>query len=149
MSNRDTLHRLVDMLPELALERTERVLTNYQTWPPEPPADVQRMHEEVRKRFEGSAREHASKTGRGLITGFSAGGIFGPDGDGGASMTGCEGETAVKVELRVFRGHSLEFEERLRLSDDKKSLVYSQKIKGPTGKEHSYQIEFQVPESEG
>lgn len=146
MSNRITLHRLVDALPEPALEGAERVLTNCQTWPPEPPADVQKMLEELRNRLERSAGEHAFKTGGGVISGFTTSRIFGPEGDGAASMMGCEGETAVKVETRVFRGHSLQFEERLRLSDDKKSLIYSQKIKGPTGKEHSYQLEFEVPE---
>jgi hypothetical protein len=146
MSNRITLHRLVDALPEAALEQAERVLTHYQTWPPKPPANVERMHEDVRKRFEENARHQASRTGRGVIGGFSAGGRFGPEGDGVASMTGWEGESSVRVELRVFRSHSLEFEERLRLSDDKKSLIYSQKIKGPTGKEHTYQLEFNLPE---
>ena len=146
MSNRDSLHKLVDTLPEAALESAQRVLQNYQMWPPQPPADAQKLIERVRERFERSAREHALRTGRGVTGSFFSGSNFRPDGDGAASMTGSEGETLVKVELRVFRGYKLELEERLRISDDRNSLLYSQRIKGPKGKEDSYEIEFDVTE---
>jgi hypothetical protein len=59
-------------------------------------------------------------------------------------MTGWEGETLVKVELHFFRGHRLDIEERLRISDDKKSLIYARQIKGPGGKESSYEIDFDI-----
>ena len=61
-------------------------------------------------------------------------------------MMGWEGETLVKVELRAFKGHKMELEERIRLSEDQRALLYSQKIKGPTGKEDSHEIRFDVIE---
>jgi len=36
MPSRESLRELVDTLPEGALESAERVLRNYQIWPPKP-----------------------------------------------------------------------------------------------------------------
>jgi hypothetical protein len=63
-----------------------------------------------------------------------------------ASMSTWEGETSVTLEIHLFRGHRLEIEKRLRLSEDKKLLVYTQQIKGPEGKKGRYEIEFAVAE---
>ena len=41
MLNRESLHELIDMLPEAALEPAQRVLQNYQSWPTKPPIDVE------------------------------------------------------------------------------------------------------------
>jgi hypothetical protein len=57
-----------------------------------------------------------------------------------------DGSTLVNFEIRIFRGHRLELEERLSLSEDKKSLLYAQQIKGPQGKESRYEIQFDVSE---
>jgi hypothetical protein len=144
MSNRETLHRLIDTLPEASLETAERVLRNYQTWPPQPPADLEKFKRRVQERFEQSQRQTAERTGRGGIGGFVGGSRSTPEGDGSASMMGWEGETLVQVEMRIFKGHKMELEERFRLSDDRQAIQYSQKIKGPTGKEQSHEIKVAV-----
>src|ERR1700722_18245044 len=51
MPSRKSLHDLIDTLPEAALESAQRVLQNYQTWPPKPLIDVERMRERVEERF--------------------------------------------------------------------------------------------------
>ena len=61
-------------------------------------------------------------------------------------MTTSEGETLVTLEIHMFRGYRLEIEERLRLSEDKKLLIYRQQITGPGGKEGRCEIEFEVAE---
>jgi hypothetical protein len=146
MATRESLHKLIDTLPEAAVESAERVLQNYEAlmWPPQPPADVMKMHREVEERFRRGAAEHAARTGRGMISSSIGGSRFKPDGDGGASMSGWEGETLVTVELHVFRGHRLDIEERLRISEDTKSLIYAQQVKGPGEKEGRYEIEFDI-----
>ena len=147
MPNRRSLHELIDTLPEAALESAERVLQNYQTWPPKPPIDVENMRKRVDELFRRLGDERPARTGTELGGWHSSGtGRFKSDGDGMASMCTSEGETLVTVEIHLFRGHRLEIEERLRLSEDKKSLVYTQQIKGPEGKEGHYEIEFEVPE---
>jgi hypothetical protein len=76
--------------------------------------------------------------------GFVGGSRSTPDGDRAASVTGWEEHTLVKVEMRVFKGHKMEMEERFRLSDDQQAIEYSQKVKGPTGTEYSHEIKVDV-----
>jgi hypothetical protein len=154
MPNRESLHDLIDTVPEAALESAERVLRNYQTWPLKPPIDVENMRKRVDELFGERGKELAARTGTGFRSSHIGGGSFKPDGDGMASMSTSEGQTLVTLEVHLFRGHRLEIEERLRLSEDKKSLVYTQQIKGPQGKEARHEIEFEVagglpPVSEG
>jgi hypothetical protein len=146
MTNRDSLHQLVDTLPEASVESVERLLQMYQKWPPEPPAGVKEMSERMEQDFTRSLEEHAARTGSDKTLSFTRTSRVSPGGDRSASQRMFEGETAVSLELRVFCGHKLDTEERLRLSDDKQKLVYNQFIKGPNGKEGRYEIEFDVPE---
>jgi hypothetical protein len=145
MSNRESLHELIDTLPEAALESAGRVLQNYQTSPTKPRMDVEKMYQRVDELFR-TRKERADRTGTGYVSARIGGGSFNPDGDGMASMSTMDGPALVNFEIRVFRGHRLELEERLRLSEDKKSLVYAQLIKGPQGKEGRYEIDFEVAE---
>jgi len=146
MPNRESLHKLIDTLPEAALESAARVLQNYQTWPPKPPMDVRTMRKRVDKLLRMRSEERAAHTGTGLIRASFGDASLKPDGDGMASMSTVDGPALVNFEIRIFRGHRLELEGRLRLSEDKKSLVYTQQIKGPEGKEGRYEIEFEVAE---
>jgi hypothetical protein len=144
MPNRESLHELIDTLPEAALESAERVLQNHQAWPPKPPIDVEMMRKRVEERFRRRGEEWAA--GAGFATVRTGGGSFKGDGDGMASMSTSEGETSVTLEIHLFRCHRLEIEKRLRLSEDKKSLLYALQIKGPEGKEGRYEIGFAVTE---
>jgi hypothetical protein len=146
MPNRESLHELIDTLPEAALESAERVLQNYQVWPPKLPIDVEKMRKRVDELFSRRGEELAAHTGAGFASVRTGGGSFKADGDGMASMSTSEGETLVTLEIHIFRGYRLEIEERLRLSEDKKLLVYTQQIKGPEGKKGSYEIDFEVAE---
>jgi len=112
--------------------------------------DTARLRQQVEERFLRSAKEHAARTGdgKGLIGIFSSGGRVSPEGDASFSMSGWEGNTLVKVEHRVFRGHKLEIEERFSISGDKKLLRYSQMVKGPAGEQNSHEIEFEIMKSE-
>jgi hypothetical protein len=138
------LHGLIESLPDASLETAERVLRNYQKWPPLGKADFGEFKQRVTERFEKMQRERAERTGRGMVGGFAGGGHSTPDGDGAASMTGWDGRTLVKVEMRVFKGHKMEMEERFCLSDDQQAIQYSQKVKGPTGTEHSHEVRIDV-----
>jgi hypothetical protein len=146
MPSRDALHELVDKLPEAALEATERVLNNYQTWPSRPPMTIEKMRERVYERFRNHSGKSEAHGGKGFIGGYVGGGSSTPDGDGMSSMSTMDGPDFVNFEVRVFRGHRLELEERLRLSDDGKLLRYSQQIGGPDGKTNHYELEFNVAE---
>src|SRR5271170_2667793 len=143
MASRENLHELIDEVPEAALEAAERFLRNIRTWPPKPPVEVEEMGRRAEERLTKSREELAGRPGGGVIGGYhmSSHSKLGNN-DRAVSMSTSEGETLVNLEIRIFRGHRLEFEERLRLSDDKRLLLYSQHIKGPEGKEGRYDIEF-------
>jgi len=130
MPNRESLHELIDTLPEAALESAERVLQNYQIWPPKPPIDVEKMRKRVDELFSRRGQELAARTGAGFATARTGSGSFKADGEGMASMSTSEGETLVTLEIHIFRGHRLEIEEQLRPSEGKKLLLYALQIKG-------------------
>ena len=144
MPGRESLRKLIDTLPEEALESAERVLRNYQFWPPKPPIEVEEMRERVHELFRKNLEEQNARTGRGVRGADFMGGSFKPDGDGGASMSTSEGQSSVTFEIRIFRSHRLEIEERLRMSEDNKSLLYTQAVKGPDGKVLYYELVFDV-----
>jgi hypothetical protein len=143
MPNRESLRELIDSLPERALESAERVLQSFQTWPPKPPVGVEKMREHVDELFRKRGERWAGHTGTGYIRGGIGRGILKPDGDGMASMSTMDGPVLVNFEIRIFRGHRIEVEERLSVSEDNKSLLYTQQIKGPQGKEGRYEVEFE------
>ena len=63
MPHRNSLHNLVDTLPEEALESIERVLQHHQKWPPQPPIDVQKLRDQVRERFAKMRKNTPEKPG--------------------------------------------------------------------------------------
>jgi hypothetical protein len=144
MPSRECLRELIDTLPEAALESAERVLRNYKIWPPMPRIEVEEMRERVHELFRKNVEEQIARTGRGAMGSHVMGSHFKPDGDGRASMSTSEGQTSVTFELRIFRGHKLEIEERIRMSEDNKSLLYTQAITGPDGKAGRYEVAFEV-----
>jgi len=146
MPSREALHELVDKLPEPALESTQRILESFQTWPPPPPVPVGKLRERVDEMLKTRADKWRTHSGKPLGGSSISRGNFKPDGDGMASMQTTDGPALVTFEIRIFHGYRLEREERLSLSDDEKSLMYSQEIKGPDGKEERHQMKFPVAE---
>jgi hypothetical protein len=146
MPNREALHKLIDMMPEDSLEAAERVLKAYHTWPPRLPIAFEKLHERVDELLKRRAEQWAAHNRTGYVSARMGGGSFKPDGDGMASASTMDGPDLMNFEIRIFCGHRLELEERLHLSEDKKSLVYTQQIKGPREKEGRYEIEFEVAE---
>ena len=146
MPNREFLYELIDKLPEAALESAERVLRSFQTWPPRLPIGVEELHKRVDELLRKRGEQWPAHNRSGFVTAHMSGESFKPDSDGMASATTMDGPDLVNFEIRMFCGHRLELEERLHLSEDKKSLVYTQLIKGPQGKKGGYEMEFKVAE---
>lgn len=149
--DRDSLHQLVDTLPEAALEAVEGALQHFQTWPPERPPLAKQMRDRVRQiiaertgQSDGASRESGTGGG-GYVSGTIGGGHWTGDGDGVAKATsGLNDGTDVTIELRRFRGQELQIERRLGVSGDKRKLLYALRIKGPDGKEDRREIEFDI-----
>ncbi len=125
MPTREELHKLVDSMPEGALEAAHHVLTNLQVWPPPPPPDVQ----EMRKRMEVRRLETRLRQKPGTTAGFGGTGAYDPaKGAGGFSFQYWEDDTFVQETLRNHKGHELTVVERIGI--DGKRLIYKHEITG-------------------
>ena len=128
--NREELHRLVDLLPEGALDPARQALQHFRIWPQQPFLQIERMRQKHR----------ASGTGVGE-GGYPSGGQV-PSGR--FSFNHWEEDTAV-VETHIFHdGHEVIVTERLRLGDGGTPLEYAHEIIGPKGKEYSQKLSFDV-----
>lgn len=150
VTDRDSLHKLVDQLPADALAATNRALQSYQKWPPEPPPDVTTLHQRVRELFMAGPPEKVLEKldvfGQRKKRVLGSGVNYSRDTeDCLASAHGSDGDTLVTFEIRRFRGCELEIEERIGTSIDKRKLLYSQTVKGPGGREGRLEIEFDIP----
>jgi hypothetical protein len=137
MPDRNSLHQLVDTLPEAALEAVARALELFQTWPPEMPRHAQNM----KKRMMELIAERTAR--RGGMSGVASGSLTG-DGNCVWSADGSKDGAEVAIELRRFRGHEFQMERRLGVSEDKRKLLYALLIKGPGGKEGHRETEFDI-----
>jgi hypothetical protein len=100
MPTREELHKLVDTMPEGAMEAAHRLLSNLQVCPPPPPPDVQ----EMRKRMEVRRREMRQGQKPGTIAGFGGSSGYDPaKGAGSSSFQYWDGDTFVQETLRKSR----------------------------------------------
>jgi hypothetical protein len=139
---REELHRLVDTLPEAALEPAEKALQHFQVWPRQPPPEVERMQREHHERMLQSMRPGTISVGGG--GGSYSAGSGGRIGNGRFSFTRWEDKTAVVETHHFHYGHEITITERLRMDDDGKKLIYATEIVGPKGKTQSQEITFEV-----
>src|SRR5262245_46500286 len=96
MQSREDLHKLVDSLPEPAIEAANRFLSTLQVWPPRPPKDADKKITMIETR-----------TAAGTKAGFSR----------------WDGETYVVGTYRHVRGHELEIVESIRVQGEHLTVV--------------------------
>jgi hypothetical protein len=138
------IHRLVDDLPQEALDATFRIVENYAKWPSKAPADAERMLAKARKRFLKQLEHRSRRTGAGFGVGTGGAGSFSPDGYGYSSAHGWEDHTSVTVQVHFFRGRELHTAERLSLSEDGKKLVFTVEATLPNGTPQHHEFAFDL-----
>ena len=140
MAVREELHRLVDTLPEAALDNARQMLERMQVWPPPSPPGWEQMLAARRRHMEraDAALRPGTSGGRGAIGGLSL------KGDGHQSSTHWEDQTAVTQTWRYHKGHELNIVEKLRLDQDGKALVYIHEITGPKDVSHRHEMTFDL-----
>jgi hypothetical protein len=116
MHSREELHKLVDSMPEAAIEAAHRVLSTLQSWPPSP----------APQRSDSKIRMTEVRTAAGTRAGFSR----------------WDGGTYVVETHRSIRGYELTILERLRV--DGEHLIYSHEVTGPRGKHDGREIAFEI-----
>src|SRR5437762_3399313 len=115
MSERETLHKLIDTLPDGALVHTRTVLQDLQVWPPQPSPEA------LRGRIGG---------GGGGGRGSWSTGPEDQDREGHFSHSWSEGDAHIQ-ETRYFKaGHELKVVGRVRFHAEGLKLVYRQQIYG-------------------
>jgi len=146
MPTPDDLHKLIDSLPEGAIEGAHRMLTNMQMWPPPPPPTAEEMRkrmEEQRMRMRRKMEER-SPAQPGTISGFGGHGSYDPTtGFASNGMSYWEGDTFVAQTYRRHYGHELVVVERFRVEGQR--LVYKHEVSGPRGKRDARDVTFDLP----
>jgi hypothetical protein len=139
MPTRDELHKLLDSMPEGAMDAAHRMLSTLQVWPPTPPPGM----EEMRKRMEERRLEVMQHQKPGTIAGFGGAGNYNPTkGVAHSSFSHWDGETFVTETLRRHKGHEFTVIERVRV--DGQRLIYKHEITGPDNKRDEREITFDV-----
>src|SRR5258708_24026469 len=141
MPDRSRLHELVDTLPDATLALAQGSLEHLQTWPPQGPPQAREFREQQLERMRGSVRPGPGGGGGG-------GGSYqmGPGGrreDGHQACSYWEGDAVGVVTHRVYSGHELVIEERLRMVDGTQ-LSYGHQITGPDGTTDRREVTFSV-----
>ena len=124
--DRADLHRLVDTLPEGALENAQRILDHLQVWPPQLSPEMGRIRQIQQERLEQMRRSMKPGTAGG---GGGGGGFDPTTGYGHSGHTHWEDGTLVHEAYHFFKGHEIAVTERLRFTDDH----YGIEAKGPNG----------------
>jgi len=139
----ETLNALIAALPAGALEHAYAALTHLQVWPRRPatPARVGELQKEMEECFKSSIRP-------GMTDVRVSGGSWNIDSrdrlrDGSYCSGRVEDGVRVTETHRFFRGHEITIVERLRATEDGKTLSYSQEIHGPK-RDHSIEIDFDI-----
>jgi hypothetical protein len=146
MPTREDLHKLVDSIPEGAMEAAHRVLSQLQVWPPPSPPDIASMRKRMEdRRMEMRQRmEERQKGRRGLISGFGGGGNYDPArGTASSGTSGWEDEnTFVAQTYRQHKGHELMVIERIRI--DGQHLIYKHEVQGPGDNRDEREVVFEI-----
>jgi hypothetical protein len=142
---RQELRKMVDALPDDALQRAEQAL-KYCANPAETRLTIAQAQERVRTRSMKRLEEYSKRVGHGFITVGSGSAGTMPTGDFHSSMSAWD-DGPVTYHLRRFQGYLFEMYERLELAEDRKKLVLTQRIVGPNGTEQLLTANIPVPDT--
>ena len=144
MPTREELHKLIESMPDGAMETAYSALYRLQVWPP-PPPDITVMKKRFEdKRLEMRLRLEARLAQRaGVIIGSgSKAGYEATRGSGSSSMDQWEGDTYVVHTYRHHQGHEIMVAERLAV--DGKRLIYKHEVTGPGNKHDERESVFEL-----
>jgi hypothetical protein len=126
-AEREALRSMIESLPDNALRRTRSVLEHARTAPGRGLLGLTGFGDIRRRMLERKGQM----------------GVVGGGHEGQFSSTSMENGTMVFETRRIHKGHHLILIEKVRVSDDGKTLHYSQELRGPKG-EHSWSMDFDI-----
>lgn len=139
MPTREELHKLVDAMPEGAMDAAHRMLIHLQVWPPPAPPGPEEMRQRLKER-----RTQAMQAQKpGTIAGSGGGGNYDPaKGVGYSSFSHWEDDWYVHEVFRRHHGHALSIVERIRV--DGRHLIYKHEVTGPGDKRDEREVVFDL-----
>lgn len=139
---REQLRRIVDQLPDQALEQA-RIALEYCSDPEKHRMTIEKAKRRVRESSERHLREAAERTGSGFISAVGTGGghTF-ADGNHHSSMAAFEDGKEATYHLYTFRGHIFEVVETVEISADGEHLIRRERITGADGNERVLTVEL-------
>src|SRR5262245_16243409 len=144
MPTREHFRRLVDSLPEEAIETAYQALSQFQVGPPPLPPQIEELRQEYEKRLRELQEARVGETD--VVT--IGGGIIDWPQDqptlksGHWSVDRLDGDSLVVETLRYKDGHELAIVERIRIQDGQ--MIYKHEITGPRGKRDERDIVFDL-----
>src|SRR5690349_1478411 len=106
MPTREELHRLLDSMPDGAMEAAHRALSNLQVWPPAGLPDMETIRKRQEQQREETRKRMAAQQRPGTLGGFGGSGNYNPaTGSGSYGMTHWEGDTLIVQTYRQHLGH--------------------------------------------
>jgi hypothetical protein len=141
---REQMHRLIDGLPDRALEHARTALV-YCGDPEKQRMNIEDAKRRAKENSERSLRKHAEKVGHGFISGIgSGGGQTFADGNHHSSMIAFEDGKDATYHLYVYRGTMFEIIETIETSENGQRLIRRERIKGIDGNEQVLTAELPV-----
>jgi hypothetical protein len=141
---REQLHRLVDELPDHALDRAKSALV-YCGNQEKHRMTIENAQQRAKENSERSLREYAKRTGSGFMSGVGTGTertSF--DGNHHSSMIAFEDGKDATYHLYMYRGTLFEIIETIETSEDGQRIIRRERIKGIDGLEHILTAELPV-----
>jgi len=133
---RTELHRLVDQLPDHAVEQA-RIALDYCNNAEKHRVTIEQAQRRTREDSERQLRKMAPRTGSGFISGIGSGrGHTFPNGNHHSSMVAFEDGKEATYHLYMFRGHTFEVVETIEMSADGEHLIRRERITGADGNDH-------------
>jgi hypothetical protein len=126
-AEREALRSMIESLPDDALRRARSVLEHARTAPGRGMLGLTGFSDLRRRMLERKGQ-------MGVVGGWQ---------EGQFSSTSMENGTMVFETRRIHKGHHIVLIEKVRVSDDGKTLHYSQELRGPNG-EHSWSKDFDI-----
>jgi hypothetical protein len=141
---RTELHRVVDQLPDHALDQA-RIALDYCNNPEKHRVTIEQARRRARENSERQLRKMVQRTGSGFISGVgSGGGHTFPDGNHHSSMVAFEDGKEATYHLYMFRGHMFEVIETIEMSADGEHLIRRERITGADGSDHILTAELPI-----
>ena len=134
-AERETLRTLIAALPDDALRRARDMIEHLPIFPGSLP-QIRPPIATLRRQM----LERRGQMGSGFVGAGSGGGWLQ---EGHFSSSSLENGTMIFETRRIHTGHRFRLIERLRVSDDGKTVHYSQELRGPKG-EHTWSMDFDI-----